>query len=643
MTPLAGFSLILPARNEEGNIGGVVDRALEVLPRIARDFEVLVVDDGSIDGTAAEIEARSRRDPRVRCLRRATAGGYGAALRAGFAEARHPLLGYCDGDGQFDLEDLPALVEPVQRGEADASTGYRGSRNDPLHRRLLGRAWSGVVRALFGVEARDVDCGFKVLPADLARRLDLRARGGFASGEILGKMASAGLRVAERPVRHGPRLRGAASGARAGVALGAVRDLGRLGLSVALFGPPAPWAGPLARFVPAPRPLAWMLTLVLAAFYGARTARVVAEDRPVDFYLYLMAAKGVAAGEDVYGAGGEDWKRLAEETGVPVYAPPYRYPPLTAILARGLLPLPARRAAAVWIGLSACALLASAWLLGGVLRVRYGTPLALAALGGFFPAVAMLSAGQVSGFVLLALCAGLRGLLRGPPAIAGTALAIGAHLKLVPLAQLAWLGGTRRWRPFAAGLAALAVLGAVSAVLAEPGAWGSYARNLHRLGEAWTLMPTAGNQALNGFVCRLLLPGDPGGGAARAAWAAGSILLVAATAFLCIRAGGTPRTAALEFSLVTVASCLITPYTWYHQFVLLLLPGVVFADHALSVPGHRILLAVLVSAYAATSRFVFGLWSRGESPLGDSIPFLSAILLWLLLARALRAEARAAP
>ena len=100
------LSLVFPVFDEERNIGPLLDASLRLAPRLARSFEIVVVDDGSRDGSARAIERRRCRNPHIRVVRHRVNRGYGAALRAGIREARGELVFFCDADLQFDLAEL---------------------------------------------------------------------------------------------------------------------------------------------------------------------------------------------------------------------------------------------------------------------------------------------------------------------------------------------------------------------------------------------------------------------------------------------------------------------------------------------------------------------------------------------------------
>ena len=132
------LSLVFPVFDEAENIGAVLDECLRLAPKLSRDFEVVVVDDGSRDGSARIIEERRRGEPRIRVIRHVSNRGYGAALHAGLREARGELVFFSDADLQFDLEELATLLAHAR--DFDIVAGYREHRRDPWPRRLIG--WS---------------------------------------------------------------------------------------------------------------------------------------------------------------------------------------------------------------------------------------------------------------------------------------------------------------------------------------------------------------------------------------------------------------------------------------------------------------------------------------------------------------------
>ena len=171
------LSLVLPAHNEEENLRPVVERALEVLPQQCRDWEIVVVDDGSRDATPALAAALAEANPgRVRVVTHPRNRGYGAALTSGFAAASGDYLMFMDSDRQFDIADLARLAPFV--GVYDIVAGYRIKRNDPWHRFAIGYTFNAIVTILFGINLRDIDCGFKVFRAGLLRGMALESPGG---------------------------------------------------------------------------------------------------------------------------------------------------------------------------------------------------------------------------------------------------------------------------------------------------------------------------------------------------------------------------------------------------------------------------------------------------------------------------------
>jgi glycosyltransferase involved in cell wall biosynthesis len=218
---LPGLSVFLPSHNEEGNVERVVRGFLEVLPRFANDYEVIVVNDGSIDRTREIAERLAAAEPHVRVVNLEVNQGYGGAVIAGVRAARMEYVLLADGDGQFDPADIGRLVPYAF--DHDVVAGRRVRRADHLMRRVNGRAWTILVRVLLGITIHDIDCGFKLFRRDKLVATKLRARGAMISTELMARLA--GARVCEVDVSHLPRLTGEQSGANLKVVARAFKEL----------------------------------------------------------------------------------------------------------------------------------------------------------------------------------------------------------------------------------------------------------------------------------------------------------------------------------------------------------------------------------------------------------------------------------
>ena len=223
---LAGVSIVLPCHDEAGNVARMVAEATAAARAVADAHEILIVDDGSRDATRAVALVEVARDPRVRLLVHEDNRGYGAALRTGFAAARLEWIFLTDADCQFDLMDLVAAVPLAM--SYDLVCGHRVRRADPLHRRLNAHAWNRLVRGMFGLGVRDVDCAFKLMRRDVVQGLALEADGAVVSTELLVRARLAGARIGELGVTHRPRAAGRSSGGNPAVVLRAFRELREL-------------------------------------------------------------------------------------------------------------------------------------------------------------------------------------------------------------------------------------------------------------------------------------------------------------------------------------------------------------------------------------------------------------------------------
>jgi glycosyltransferase involved in cell wall biosynthesis len=226
MQKLESLTACFPVHDEEATVLDVAERCLAVLPAVAEHWELVIVDDGSRDGTARRLDELVARRPEVRVVRHAERRGYGAAVRSGLAAARHAHVFLTDGDGQFDPEALPRLVAGLARG--DAVIGYRRCRADSWRRRAMGTTWGFLVRLLLGVRVRDPNCAFKLLPRRVLVAPALRSDGAAISAEVLLRLHEEGARFVELPIDHLPRRHGRASGAAVRVVGRAVPELLRL-------------------------------------------------------------------------------------------------------------------------------------------------------------------------------------------------------------------------------------------------------------------------------------------------------------------------------------------------------------------------------------------------------------------------------
>ena len=226
VTPGLRVSIVLPAYNEEANVAQAVVEASATAERLFVEHEVIVVDDGSTDGTNANVQAIAARDARVRVVRHARNRGYGEALRTGFLSSRLDFVFFTDTDLQFDTEELERFLPFA--GTVDVVAGYRINRQDRLLRRLFGLGWNLLVRVLFYVPVRDIDCAFKLMKRQVLSDIDLESVGAMVNTELMVKLGRRGASVVEVGVHHRPRVAGEARGANIKVIATAFKEVLRM-------------------------------------------------------------------------------------------------------------------------------------------------------------------------------------------------------------------------------------------------------------------------------------------------------------------------------------------------------------------------------------------------------------------------------
>lgn len=200
------MSIVLPAFNEEECIHTAVSQCVEFLDKSFGDWEVVVVDDGSRDETPTIVQEMIRSEPRIKLVRHPRNLGYGCALRSGFAATRGELVFFTDADCQFDVRELADAIPLLQRH--DAVFGFRVYRYDSVIRCILSWTYNRLVRILFLVKIRDVDCSFKLFTRRVVDNLHLESKDFFVDTEMVARTAKMGARIVEKGVRHYPRQAG---------------------------------------------------------------------------------------------------------------------------------------------------------------------------------------------------------------------------------------------------------------------------------------------------------------------------------------------------------------------------------------------------------------------------------------------------
>lgn len=206
MQPLS-VSIFYPCYNDWGTMGSMVLLSVHTAERLGIDYDITIVDDGSGPQTLDLLDELERRYPQLHVVRHDVNRGYGGALRSGFAAATKEWIFYTDGDAQYDVRELERLVQKAGP-DVDVVQGYKITRHDPLHRRVIGRTYHWIVKMSFGLRLRDVDCDFRLIRRNVFEKVHLRSDSGVICAEMMTKIQRAGFRVVEVPVHHYQRAHG---------------------------------------------------------------------------------------------------------------------------------------------------------------------------------------------------------------------------------------------------------------------------------------------------------------------------------------------------------------------------------------------------------------------------------------------------
>ncbi|MCE9622193.1 MAG: glycosyltransferase family 2 protein [Actinomycetia bacterium] len=195
------ISAFFPCYNDEFAIPIMVRAARSALLDSVDEFEIIVVDDGSSDGSVAALEGLREEVPELTIVRHTTNRGYGGALISGFGASTKQWIFYTDGDAQYDASELVRCIDAVQ-SNTDVVQGWKMQRGDPWYRKVIGRTYHHVVRVLFNLHVRDTDCDFRLIRATLMSRVPLTSTSGVICVEMMRKFEKAGAKFVEVGVSH---------------------------------------------------------------------------------------------------------------------------------------------------------------------------------------------------------------------------------------------------------------------------------------------------------------------------------------------------------------------------------------------------------------------------------------------------------
>lgn len=203
-----GVSIFFPCYNDAKSIGRLVENAFSTIKKYTHRYEVIVINDASTDNSKEVLEKLSQKYERLRVITHPHNLGYGGTLRSGFKAARFELIFYTDGDGQYDVKELPLLLSLLTK-DCDFINGIKMTRHDPTYRIVIGNLYSFMARWLFWIPIYDIDCDFRLIRKSLVEKLDLKSSSGTICIELVKKAQRSGAKFRQVSVHHLERRYGA--------------------------------------------------------------------------------------------------------------------------------------------------------------------------------------------------------------------------------------------------------------------------------------------------------------------------------------------------------------------------------------------------------------------------------------------------
>lgn len=196
-----GVSIFFPCYNDAKSIRKLVENAFSTIKKYTKRYEVIVVNDASTDNSQIVLKKLAQKYKRLRLISHPQNLGYGGALRSGFQAARYQLIFYTDGDGQYDVRELPLLLSLITK-DCDFINGIKMTRHDPTYRVVIGNLYSFMTRWLFWIPIYDIDCDFRLIKKSLLEKIDLKSSSGSICIELVKKAQRVGAKFRQVSVHH---------------------------------------------------------------------------------------------------------------------------------------------------------------------------------------------------------------------------------------------------------------------------------------------------------------------------------------------------------------------------------------------------------------------------------------------------------